>query len=101
MPCRAVPAGVRYLTANGILSIVEDNKEDDPGASKRDHMAYYRSLCRTISEIKQEMGSEEDPTIRSHLDGRVRAMEQDLDRIKKMFPDVTPEEWDAEAAPGD
>ncbi len=78
---------------------MENDKDDASEASKRDHMAYYMSLRRTISDIRQEMGTEGDPTIRSHLDGRIRAMEQDLDRIRKMFPDVTPEEWDAEADP--
>ena len=70
-------------------------KTDTSEESRKNHMAYYKSLNRTISEIRREMGSENDPTIKNHLEGRVDAMEQDLDRIRKMFPDVTREEWDA------
>ena len=62
---------------------------DTSEESRKNHMAYYKSLNRTISEIRREMGSENDPTIKNHLEGRVDAMEQDLDRIRKMFPDVT------------
>lgn len=68
---------------------------DTSEESRKSHLAYYKSLNRTISEIMCEIDAEEDPTVKRHLEGRVEAMEQDLDRIRKMFPDVTQEEWDS------
>lgn len=68
---------------------------DTSEESRKSHLAYYKSLNRTISEIMREIDAEEDPTVKRHLEGRVEAMEQDLDRIRKMFPDVTQEEWDS------
>ena len=68
----------------------EDNSEE----SKNNHITYYKSLTKVIIEIQEEKMQENDPTIKSHLDERIEAMEKDRKRIREMFPDVSDEEWD-------
>ena len=68
-------------------------KEDKSEQSKKNHIIYYKSLNRIISEIQEEEKQTTDPTIKQHLDGRMDAIEKDRKRIREMFPDVTEEEW--------
>lgn len=75
-----------------------DTKEEDKSEeSKKNHMAYYKSLVNTINEIKEEKGMEKEDVIKEHLDKRIEAMEKDKGRIKELFPDVTEEEWNGNA----
>ena len=72
-----------------------DVKEEDTSErSKKNHIVYYRSLCKVISDINKEKDSEGEPAIKSHLDKRIEAMEKDKKRIRDMFPDIKEEEWD-------
>ncbi len=68
-------------------------KEDKSEQSKIDHIVYYKSLSKIITELQEEKRQESEPTIQRHLDGRIDAMEQDKKRIRKMFPDVSEQEW--------
>ena len=68
-------------------------KEDKSEQSKKDHIVYYKSLNKIITELQEERRQESEPAIQRHLDGRMDAMEQDRKRIRKMFPDVSEEEW--------
>jgi len=68
-------------------------KEDKSEQSKKDHIVYYKSLNKIISELQEERKQESEPLIQRHLDGRIDAMEQDIKRIRKMFPDVSEEKW--------
>ena len=68
-------------------------KEDKSEQSKKDHIVYYKSLSKIITELQEEKRQESEPTIQIHLDGRIDAMEQDRKRIRNMFPDVLEEEW--------
>ena len=72
-----------------------DVKEEDTSEeSKKNHITYYRSLCKIISEIREEKNQEGEPAIKTHLDNRIEAMEKDKKRIKDMFPDIKEEDWD-------
>lgn len=72
-----------------------DVKEEDTSEESREnHITYYRSLCKVISEIIEEKNQEGEPAIKTHLDNRIEAMEKDKKRIKDMFPDIKEEEWD-------
>ena len=72
-----------------------DVKEEDTSEeSKKNHIAYYKSLTKVIAEIQDEKGQEGEPAIISHLDNRIDAMEKDKKRIRDMFPDIKEEEWD-------
>ncbi|HJJ23091.1 MAG TPA: hypothetical protein OQH54_05180 [Nitrosopumilus sp.] len=66
-------------------------KEDKSEESKKNHIIYYKSLTKVISEIQKEKNLEVDPTIQSHLDERIDAVEKDKKRIREMFPDITKE----------
>ena len=71
-----------------------DVKEEDTSEeSKKNHISYYRSLCKVISEIQEEKEQEGEPAIKNHLDKRIEAMEKDKKRIRDMFPDIKEEEW--------
>ena len=72
------------------MDIKEEDKSEE---SKKNHITYYKSLTRLILEIQEEKNQETDPTIKSHLDSRMEAMEKDRNRIKEMFPDIREEEW--------
>ena len=68
--------------------------EDTSEESKKNHIKYYKSLSKVISDIQNEKEEEIDPTIIGHLDARIEAMEKDKKRIREMFPDIKEEEWD-------
>lgn len=71
-----------------------DVKEEDTSEeSKKNHISYYKSLTKVISQIEDEKKEEGEPAILSHLDNRIDAMEKDKKRIRDMFPDITKEEW--------
>ena len=69
-------------------------KEDRSEESKKNHITYYKSLTKIISDIQEEREQAVDPTIRNHLDERIDAVRKDRERIRKMFPDITKEQWD-------
>ena len=74
------------------MDIKEEDKSEE---SRKNHITYYRSLNKVISDIKNEKNQESDPTIHNHLDERIEAMEKDKKRIRDMFPEINEEEWDA------
>ena len=67
--------------------------EDKSEESRKKHITYYRSLEKTILDIKNEKNQENENIILNHLNKRMEAMEEDKKRIKEMFPDITEEEW--------
>jgi len=69
-------------------------KEDKSEESKKNHLTYYKSLTKLISDFQDEKNLTTDPTIKNHLDERIDAIEKDRKRIREMFPDITKEEWD-------
>ena len=69
---------------------IEDKSED----SKKNHLLYYRSLSKIITDIEIEMKQDGQPAIQEHLTKRIEAMEKDRKRIRGLFPDIKKEEWD-------
>ena len=67
---------------------MDEKTEDRSEESRRNHVTYYKSLSKVISEIEREKAQETDPTVLDHLDERIDAMRRDQARIKKMFPGV-------------
>ena len=74
---------------------MDEKVEDKSEESKKNHINYYKSLSKVISDIENEKTVEPDPTVQNHLDERINAMKKDQLRIKDMFPDVKEEEWNA------
>ena len=70
--------------------------EDTSEESRKNHVLYYKSLTKIISDIQKEKNQESEPAIRNHLDSRIEAMEKDRERIRDMFPDIREEEWDGD-----
>ena len=68
-------------------------KEDISEESKKNHITYYKSLIKVISNLQKEKKQEGEPAIKSHLENRIDAMEKDKKRIRDMFPDIKEEEW--------
>jgi len=72
------------------MDIKEEDKSEE---SKKNHIVYYKSLTKIISDIQKEKDLGVDPTIKNHLNDRIDAVEKDRKRIREMFPDITEEEW--------
>ncbi len=72
------------------MDVKEEDKSEE---SKKNHISYYKSLTKVISNIQEEMNLGTDPTMKNHLDERLDALEKDRKRIRGMFPDITKEEW--------
>ena len=72
------------------MDVKEEDKSEE---SKKNHIAYYKSLTKVISDIQEEKDLAADPTIKNHLNERIDAIEKDRKRIREMFPDTTEEEW--------
>jgi len=68
-------------------------KGDKSERSKINHIAYYKSLTKVISNIQKEKEQEKETAIKEHLNNRIEAMEKDRKRIREMFPDIKEEEW--------
>jgi len=68
---------------------VDVKDEDRSEESRKNHIKYYESLTKTISDIRDEEKLETNPVIKNHLEKRIEAMEKDKLRIKEMFPDIT------------
>jgi len=77
-----------------LLKIMDVKDEDKSEESKKNHISYYKSLTKVISEIQEEKKQEDEPAIISHLDNRIEAMKKDKKRIRDMFPDIKEEDWD-------
>lgn len=84
---------IKYLFSIKVLILMDVKKEDKSEESKKNHVVYYKSLNKVISDIHGEENQESDPTIKNHLKGRIEAIEKDKQRIRDMFPDITEEEW--------
>ena len=85
---------IKYLFSNKSRNIMDVKEEDTSEESKKNHISYYKSLTKVISDIQKEKNQEAEPAIKSHLDNRIEAMEKDKERIREMFPDIKEEEWD-------
>ena len=73
---------------------MDEKKEDRSEESKKNHMTYYRSLTKIITDMKDEINQEGEPAIKEHLTSRIDAMEKDRKRIRDLFPNMRKEDWD-------
>ncbi len=72
------------------MDVKEEDKSEE---SKKNHISYYKSLTKVISNIQKEMNLGIDHKMKNHLDERIDALEKDRKRIREMFPGITEEEW--------
>ncbi len=76
------------------MDIKEEDKSEE---SRTNHITYYKSLTKVISEIQEEIKQEPNSSIKTHLENRIDAMEKDRKRIREMFPDISEEELNGNA----
>lgn len=76
------------------MDIKEEDKSEE---SRTNHITYYKSLTKVISEIQEEIKQEPNSSIKTHLENRIDAMEKDKKRIREMFPDISEEELNGNA----
>ena len=72
-------------------------KEDKSEESRQNHIIYYKSLSKIISNMENEIDDEGEPAVKEHLKSRIDAIEKDRQRIRDLFPDMKKEEWDDNA----
>ena len=73
---------------------MDEKQEDKSEQSKKNHMTYYRSLTKIITNMKDEINQEGEPAIKEHLTSRIDAIEKDRKRIRDLFPNIKKDEWD-------
>ena len=84
----------KYLFSEKSQGVMDVKDEDTSEESRKNHVLYYKSLTKIISDIQKEKKREAEPAIKNHLDSRIEAMEKDRARIRDMFPDIKEGEWD-------
>ena len=73
---------------------MDEKEEDKSEESKQNHIIYYKSLSKIISNMEKEIDEEGEPAVKEHLRSRIDAIEKDRKRIRDLFPDMKMEEWD-------
>ena len=73
---------------------MDEKEEDKSEESKQNHIIYYKSLSKIISNMEKEIDGEGEPAVKEHLRSRIDAIEKDRKRIRDLFPDMKMEEWD-------
>ena len=73
---------------------MDEKTEDKSEESKQNHIIYYKSLTKIITNMEQEINNEGEPAVKEHLKSRIDAIEKDRKRIRDLFPDMSREEWD-------
>ena len=76
---------------------MDEKQEDKSEQSKKNHITYYRSLTKIITNMKDEINQEGEPAIKEHLTSRIDAIEKDRKRIRDLFPNMKKDEWDDNA----
>ena len=72
---------------------MDEKEEDRSEDSFHKHLEFYKKLETKISEIQNEIQISGDAKILKHLNERIKAIELDQARIRKMFPNVDDETW--------
>ena len=73
---------------------MDEKKEDKSEESRQNHIIYYKSLTKIITNMEQEIDNEGEPAVKEHLKSRIDAIEKDRKRIRDLFPNMSREEWD-------
>lgn len=72
---------------------MDEKKEDKSEKSLREHLIFYRKLNNKINDMQNEIQISNDPKILEHLNERIKAIELDKTRIRKLFPNVNKKTW--------
>ena len=72
---------------------MDEKEEDKSEESLQKHLIFYQKLNKKIEDIQNEIQLSTDSKILKHLNERIKAIELDQARIRKMFPKVDDETW--------
>ncbi len=73
---------------------MDEKEEDKSDKSFQDHLIFYKKLNQKIKDIQAEKNTSADPKVITHLGERIKALELDKTRIKKLFPNMENDIWD-------
>ena len=73
---------------------MDEKAEDKSKKSFENHLIFYKKLNNTILELEKEIEINSDSKIIEHLTERIKAINLDKERIRKLFPNEKPEVWE-------
>ena len=73
---------------------MDEKEEDKSEESLRRHLLFYEKLTQKILDIQKEIEISEGEKVLQHLNERIKALELDRIRIRKLFPQINNEKWD-------
>ena len=74
---------------------MDEKKEDKSEESLQKHLVFYQKLNDTILGIESEIKITSDEKLLKHLKERIEAIDLDKTRIRKLFPQIDENVWDA------
>ena len=74
---------------------MDEKEEDKSEESFRKHLVFYQKLNDTILGIESEIKNTSDEKLLKHLKERIEAIDLDKTRIRKLFPQIDENIWDA------
>ncbi|MFB5608480.1 MAG: hypothetical protein ACE5RI_10245 [Candidatus Nitrosomaritimum yanchengensis] len=74
---------------------MDEKEEDKSEESLQKHLVFYQKLNDTILGIESEMENTFDEKLLKHLKERIEAIDLDKTRIRKLFPQIDENVWDA------
>ena len=74
---------------------MDEKEEDKSEESLQKHLVFYQKLNETILGIKSEMKNTPDEKLLKHLRERIEAIDLDKTRIRKLFPQIDENIWNA------
>jgi len=74
---------------------MDEKEEDKSEESFQKHLVFYQKLNDTILGIESEMENTVDEKLLKHLKERIEAIDLDKTRIRKLFPQIDENIWNA------
>ena len=74
---------------------MDEKEEDRSEESLQKHLVFYQKLNDTILGIESEIKNTSDEKLLKHLKERIEAIDLDKTRIRKLFPQIDENIWDA------
>ncbi len=74
---------------------MDEKEEDKSEESFQKHLVFYQKLNDTILGIESEIKNTSDEKLLKHLKERIEAIDLDKTRIRKLFPHIDENVWNA------
>ena len=73
---------------------MDEKIEDKSQESLQRHLIFYKKLNRILKDLEKEISVKSDNEIFEHLEKRIKAINLDKERIRKLFPDTNRDIWE-------